>query len=63
MEVLTRDNYILRIYRRDGNDPLKVVGLVEMISDGEKKPFKSFQELCEILKSVENGSGKPSSSR
>ncbi len=50
MESPVRDNYILRIYRRDRDDPEKVVGLVEFIQTGEKKPFKSYEELCATLK-------------
>jgi hypothetical protein len=40
METLVRDNYILRVYGRDHNDPEKVAGLVEIIESEEQRPFR-----------------------
>jgi hypothetical protein len=42
-------NYIIRIYRRDKNDPRLIVGIVEKVGTKEKKGFTSFDELREIL--------------
>ncbi|MBI3815210.1 MAG: hypothetical protein HY279_12210 [Nitrospinae bacterium] len=43
------DNYIVRIYRRDRENPHKVAGLVEVVETGMKRVFTSFDELCEIF--------------
>ncbi len=43
------DSYVIRIYRRNSEDPQQVVGLVEIISSEEKKAFRTFDELREIL--------------
>ncbi len=43
------DNYIVRVYRRDVNDPDKIAGLVELVEAQEKKFFVNYDELREIL--------------
>jgi hypothetical protein len=43
------DNYIIRIYRRDPNDPAKITGLVETVGTDEEKAFTCLEELCETL--------------
>jgi len=43
------DNYILRIYRFEENNPRALVGLVEEVGQKGKKAFTSFYELSEIL--------------
>lgn len=43
------ENYIVRIYRRDAEDPMKLAGLVEIVGKEENKAFQSFEELREIL--------------
>ncbi len=43
------DSYVIRIYRRDGNDPEKIAGIVEFVEQDETKPFASHAELREIL--------------
>jgi hypothetical protein len=53
MESLVRDSYILRVYRCDRDDLDKITGLVELVDNGEKRPFADFRELCKILKAVE----------
>lgn len=56
------ENYIVRIYRRDAQDPERVSGLVEVVGDGATRPFTSFEELSEILlpgrKAAEQRTGK-----
>ncbi len=44
------ESYVIRIYRRDGENPLNCVGLAEIIEKDEKKVFKNLDELVEILK-------------
>jgi hypothetical protein len=43
------DNYILRIYRRDESDPLRIVGMVEVIETAEKRSFTTVDELVGII--------------
>ncbi len=43
------DSYVIRIYRRNIEDPRQVVGLVEIISSQEQRSFRTFDELREIL--------------
>jgi len=43
------DNYIVRIYRRDADDPRRIVGLVEIVEEQEKKAFTGIEELVNIL--------------
>jgi len=43
------DNYIVRIYRRNAENPQKLIGLVEIVETQEKKSFKNIDELREIL--------------
>ena len=40
-----RENYLVRIYRRDAEDPERITGLVEFIEAGEKKSFATFDDL------------------
>ena len=49
------DNYIIRIYRREGNDPAKVTGIVEEVGTDDRKVFKSPDELWNILNRGEEG--------
>ena len=44
------ESYVIRIYRRDGENPLNCVGLAEVIATDEKKAFRNLDELLEILK-------------
>ncbi len=41
--------YILRVYRRDENDPQMVVGTLEFVGKDKKKNFTTFDQLKEIL--------------
>ena len=45
----SRENYLVRIYRRDKADPDRIAGLVEFIEAGEKKAFATFDGLKAIL--------------
>jgi hypothetical protein len=43
------ETYIIRIYRRDPDDPVKIAGLVETVGEDEEKVFTSLDELCNTL--------------
>lgn len=43
------DSYVVRIYRRDRDNPHNLVGLVEIVADQEERPFGNFEELQNIL--------------
>ena len=48
------DNYIVRIYRRDRNNPQNLVGIVEIVERGEEQAFHNFEELWMILTDRKN---------
>lgn len=53
------ESYVIRIYRRDNEDPKNCAGLAEVIETDEKKAFRNLDELLEILKANgRNPSGK-----
>ena len=43
------DNYIVRIYRYDKNNPRRLVGVVEQVGMEVKKAFHNLDELWTIL--------------
>ena len=43
------ENYIVRIYRRDEQNPDDVIGMVERVEWDDRQPFHGLSELCEIL--------------
>ncbi len=43
------DNYIVRIYRREKDDPRMLVGLVEKVGVDGKRAFSNLDELWQIL--------------
>jgi hypothetical protein len=43
------DSYIVRLYRRDAENPENMVGLVETVGEDEKRPFHTVSELVAIL--------------
>jgi hypothetical protein len=43
------DTFIIRIYRRDPDDPTKISGLLESVGTNEEKVFNCLEELCETL--------------
>jgi hypothetical protein len=51
-------DYILRIYRREKNDPQIVVGVVEEIGVEGNTAFSSIDELLSILNSSKPKTGK-----
>ncbi len=51
----TLDNYIVRIYRREKDNPRLLVGLVEEVGVSGKKAFNSLDDLWEILNGQKSG--------
>ncbi len=49
MEIISRESYVIRIYRRYSDDLEKIHGLVEEIGTDEQKVFGSFSDLRKIL--------------
>jgi len=49
MSAETIETYIVRIYRRDRDDPQKIAGLVETVGKNEKRSFSRRDQLWEIL--------------
>ena len=43
------DHYIVKVYRRDNDDPQKIVGQVQHVSTESERPFTHLEELNEIL--------------
>ncbi len=43
------DSYIVRIYRRDVEDPGKIAGLVEVVGEGEVKKFTDREGLYRVI--------------
>ena len=43
------DSYLVRIYRREENNPRVLVGVVEEVGEEEKKAFHNLYELWDIL--------------
>ena len=52
------DTYIIRIYRRDKDDPRNIAGLVEIIGRDEKMTFTSRDELWGVLMNDPDGREK-----
>ena len=48
-EGVLLDCYIVRIYRKQENDPHALVGLLEEVGKQGKRAFSSIDELCELL--------------
>jgi len=46
---MNQDDYIIRIYRRDRQDPRMVVGTVEQVGEKLKVGFTDFEELRVIM--------------
>ncbi len=45
------NDYIIRIYRFEKDNPRSLVGLVELVGTKGKKAFSTYDELWEILNS------------
>ncbi len=48
------DNYIVRIYRQEKDNPRKLVGLVEEVGVDSRLGFTNLDELWEILNRAKN---------
>jgi hypothetical protein len=48
---VTMQSYIVRIYRREGKKPERLLGVVEDPHGREKRAFTDYDELWEILNS------------
>ena len=53
------ESYIVRIYRREKDDPRSFVGMVEEVGVEEKKAFTNLDELWNILNSIKHELTKP----
>ena len=54
------ESYVLRIYRRGDPAGVSVVGVIEAMPTGWQKPFRSLQELMDILAEPDPRSDMPS---
>jgi hypothetical protein len=52
------DCYIVRVYRKQADDPNVLVGLLEEVGKQGKRAFASMGELCELLAQGGKESGK-----
>ncbi len=52
MEIPSRECYVLRIYRRDDENPEILRGIVEIVGKDEKRPIGSIGDVQEILRST-----------
>ncbi len=43
------DSYIVRIYRRDVENPAKITGVVEIVANGEVKNFTDRDGLYRVI--------------
>ena len=43
------DHYIVKVYRRDNDDPHKIAGHIQHVSSESERPFAHLEELNEIL--------------
>jgi hypothetical protein len=50
------ESYLIRIYRRDPQDPRRIAGVVELIEQERTEHFKSAGELMRILAIHDSGS-------
>lgn len=52
---MSTESYIVRVYRREEDNPQGLVGLVELVETQEKKSFRNLDELLEIFNSRTRG--------
>lgn len=43
------ENYIVRIYRRDQDDPERVTGMLESVETQTRRPFNTLRALHSLL--------------
>jgi hypothetical protein len=53
MKQVLVESYIVRIYRRDKNDPARIVGTVEKVGVEGTKSFENCDRLGTILAAAE----------
>lgn len=53
---MSLETYVVRIYRRNGNNVERIVGVAESVETGETWKFVSLQELVSIF-GHKNGKG------
>ena len=49
------DSYLIRIYRREKDNPEGIVGIIEEIGTEKKHSFKSLSELTGIITKPKGG--------
>jgi len=49
------ENYVVRIYRREKNDPRILVGVIEEVGVEGRRAFSNLDELWGILNSTQRG--------
>jgi len=52
------DSYLIRIYRREEDNPRMLVGIVQQVGNEEKKVFSNLNELWSILSPVKENARK-----
>ena len=53
------DSYLIRIYRREEDNPESIVGIIEEIGTKEKHSFKNLSELGKIIcRATKKSAGK-----
>ena len=46
------ESYVVRIYRREGEHPHTIVGMVEIVGNAESRAFRSAEELLTIIRTA-----------
>lgn len=46
---MASESYIIRVYRREEEDAKSLVGTIEIVETQEKRSFRDFNELKDIL--------------
>jgi hypothetical protein len=49
------DSYLIRIYRRDKENPEAIVGIIEEIGAEKKQSFKNLSEMTTIITKPKRG--------
>ncbi len=57
------ESYLVRIYRREEDNPRLLVGVVEEPGGNEKKAFQNLYELWDILNPIKKNPGQSSGNR
>jgi len=43
------ESYIVRVYRRDEEDPARIAGVVEIVQTGKMRGFSDRDGLCNVV--------------